>query len=112
MQPASLRSQVRALLKGGIVRRTSAILLLLWVATEQSAAETLRGQFRQRHANTGFQPPPESPLGFLAANPQCQSVSNGCIICMRSEADVQCSTPGIACLQGPTFCTGLVPEAE
>ena len=40
-----------------------------------------------------------SLAGYLAANPACREVGNGCEICVRGAGNsANCSTPGIACV--------------
>jgi hypothetical protein len=40
---------------------------------------------------------------FGAAHGECREWSDGCAVCLRTDA-VHCSLPGIACLPGPIAC--------
>ena len=53
-------------------------------------------------------PAPGSLAAYLAANPTCREISDGCQVCVRAASDsAQCSTPGIACgMFGRSLTTG------
>ena len=43
--------------------------------------------------------------GYLAANPACRGITNGCQICVRTSGNqAQCSTPGFACAPAEWRC--------
>ncbi len=49
-------------------------------------------------------------MTFVAANPDCQSFTDGCQICRRlTQNQLACSTPGIACSKGAWACQAPPP---
>jgi len=58
------------------------------------------------HADTPATPDPQeqaSLQSFGAAHGECREWSDGCAVCLRSDA-VHCSLPGVACLPGAIAC--------
>jgi hypothetical protein len=50
-------------------------------------------------------------LDFARKNPDCLAFSDLCYTCVRaSNQSIQCSTPGIACVPQPWFCTQPKPK--
>ncbi|HUO53253.1 MAG TPA: hypothetical protein VMU18_00825 [Rhodoblastus sp.] len=50
------------------------------------------------------QPPPEAVIAFGVSHPECREWGDGCVICARREATLNCSTPGIACQPSAPAC--------
>ena len=89
--------------------RIAPVLLLLSVAaTAGMAGEPAASQPGSAEARA-LKAPHTGPRGsaedFFRDNPWCASVTDGCIICMRKDEGLQCSTPGMACVQGDYACT-------
>lgn len=55
-------------------------------------------------------PAPDSLAAYLAANPACREISNGCQICVRAaDEKADCSFPGIACQPTGWMCRPTEP---
>lgn len=101
------------MMRGRIARRAGLLALLVAVASGAVLAQNGPGEVLPVPADTLPAHEFNALMTFVAANPGCQSFSDGCQICRRlTGRQLACSTPGIACQKGEWRCQTSAPASS
>ncbi|MDB5571749.1 MAG: hypothetical protein JWN93_2932 [Hyphomicrobiales bacterium] len=79
-------------------RRLGALLLAAALPTFAFADEPTAPKMPKPRAQ------PVSAPAFGAQNPSCLEWTDSCRVCVRDKGEIQCSTPGPACLPQALVC--------